>query len=91
MFSIRFMLGAAVGAAAGYSVSRALEARAHGVPLRDAFSTNNLLTPIHKLWVKGYGDRPNPGDAWANLTPVQRDQLDAYERSGKPFPSLRPA
>lgn len=43
----------ALGAAAGYSIGRALEAKAQGVPLIEAFSLKNgvagLLTPIARL------------------------------------------
>lgn len=36
--SVRFMMGVAIGAVGGYAVGRAIEARAHGVPLNVAFS-----------------------------------------------------
>ena len=49
MLSIRFLLGVGIGAAAGYGFCRALEARAHGVSLQDAFKLDTLLTPVMNL------------------------------------------
>lgn len=45
--SIRFLAGLACGLGAGYCVGRIMEARAHGVPLDEAFK--RTLTPIHTL------------------------------------------
>jgi len=52
MFSIRFMLGLAAGAAGGYALSRVMEARAMGVPLDMAFGSANILVPVHKLSIR---------------------------------------
>lgn len=48
---IRGLISTAVGFAAGYSLMRALEARAQGVPLRVAFQLDPqvLLTPVSRL------------------------------------------
>ncbi len=48
---MRTLVGAAVGFAAGYSLMRALECRAQGVPLSVAFALDPkvLLTPVAAL------------------------------------------
>jgi hypothetical protein len=51
--TMKGLIRLALGAAAGYSIGRALEAKAQGVPLAEAFSLKNgvagLLTPVAKL------------------------------------------
>lgn len=50
---MKSLIKLAIGAVAGYSVSRALEARASGVPLSAAFNLENgikgFLTPVASL------------------------------------------
>lgn len=75
-FSIRFMLGAAAGAAVGFGVSRVMEARALGVPLSSALRTNHLLIPVSKL-------------AETSMTPAQADAIRNFK--GNLLPSVRPA
>jgi len=97
MLSIRFLLGAAVGAAAGYGVARALEAKASGHSLQWAFSMDNLFTPVAKLRtspktpVVVLPDVIIPGpsaDPWSNLTPQQKTNLDVFSAK---YPGLTPS
>lgn len=93
MLSIRFLLGVGIGAAAGYGFCRALEARAHGVALKDAFQLDTLLTPVMNLPVSrpagtfAVSVQP-PGSSSQPLTDEQVNSLRNFK--GALLPSIRP-
>lgn len=69
--SIKFLLGLGVGAVAGYSVGRVLEARAHGVPLDLAFS--NLGTSMMDLKKQLDAAGAKAKSLWDNVTSEAKD------------------
>lgn len=101
LFSIKFWMGAALGAAAGYGVARALEAKALGHSFQWAFNPDNLLTPVSKLPSES---RPTvtlpyrPGDPVtvtaalmpSGFTPELALELRNFPE-GRNLPSIKPA
>lgn len=70
------LLSVAIGIAAGYSAARALEARATGLPLPQAFRLDSILKPVttvKMLWIAG-GQQPSTLAATAP-TPADHGQV----------------
>jgi hypothetical protein len=76
--SIKFLLGVGVGALAGYSAGRILEARAHGVPLDVAFT--NLGTSMMDLKKQLDAAAAKAKGTWDSLTSSATPNPDAIRR-----------